>query len=256
MRAGWLAWGFPLPGAGPGGAGSEWCRGYLHDLDELQEQPLPVLCLFLKHDYRPDPVPTKERTVAEPISSFRLLGGPVQGDADTSSSWPRAPRRPRAHASHMPTPAECPHRPCTHASHAPTRPRAPRWPRAQGLRGAKRGPCLCSWGAHVIPDRQEATKTSGGQWVPTTGMGTRPGPRQLWRVKEELSHRVLTRAALRPAAPRVKRPPGRTRRGHLSQPQGQPEPRASCMRGPAVVSQWPLPITCRKCQSALPLLLQ
>lgn len=256
MRAGWPAWGFPLPGAGPGGAGSEWCRGYLHDLDELQEQPLPVLCLFLKHDYRPDPVPTKERTVAEPISSFRLLGGPVQGDADTSSSWPRAPRRPRAHASHMPTPAECPHRPCTHASHAPTRPRAPRWPRAQGLRGAKRGPCLCSRGAHVIPDRQEATKTSGGQWVPTTGMGTRPGPRQLWRVKEELSHRVLTRAALRPAAPRVKRPPGRTRRGHLSQPQGQPEPRASRTRGPAVVSQWPLPITCRKCQSALPLLLQ
>lgn len=96
MRAGWLAWGFPLPGAGPGGAGSEWCRGYLHDLDELQEQPLPVLCLFLKHDYRPDPVPTKERTVAEPISSFRLLGGPVQGDADTSSSWPRA------HAGHAP----------------------------------------------------------------------------------------------------------------------------------------------------------
>lgn len=76
MRAGRPARGLPPPGAGPGGAGSGWCHGYLHDLDELQEQPLPVLGLFLKHDYRPHPVPTKEKTVAEPISSFRLLGGP------------------------------------------------------------------------------------------------------------------------------------------------------------------------------------
>lgn len=119
MRAGWPAWGFPLPGAGPGGAGSEWCRGYLHDLDELQEQPLPVLCLFLKHDYRPDPVPTKERTVAEPISSFRLLGGPVQGDADTSSSWPRA------YAGHAPTPATRPRLLSAHAGHAPHASHAP-----------------------------------------------------------------------------------------------------------------------------------
>lgn len=43
--------------ASPGRAGGLWVlsHSYLHDLDEFQKQPLPVLGLLLQHDYGPYP---------------------------------------------------------------------------------------------------------------------------------------------------------------------------------------------------------
>lgn len=50
--------------ASPGRVGGLWVlsHSYLHDLDEFQKQPLPVLGLLLQHDDRPYPAGNGQRS--------------------------------------------------------------------------------------------------------------------------------------------------------------------------------------------------
>lgn len=63
--------------ASPGRVGGLWVlsHSYLHDLDEFQKQPLPVLGLLLQHDDGTYPAGKARQATAE-LPVFHRLGAP------------------------------------------------------------------------------------------------------------------------------------------------------------------------------------